>query len=377
MTVRAIIITLAHAAMASLVGCNSVSEPQASPAAVKTIDRRLEPLIEPWTFATVAGECIDTGTHRIHSTLRDPVIRERMQIFLPTALDHYRSAILPLPEPNGPIDVFLFGSRSEWMAYTRERLPEEAAMYENIGRGGYTIEGDAVLYDIGRWDTFTIAAHEGWHAYSQRVFRHALPMWLEEGIACYMEGVRAGVDGGPPTFVPWRNFERYGELREVVSRGGLVPLADFVQGTPQDYLRDGRRTLLAYYAQAWALVHFLNEGEGGRYRKGLERLIADAVEGRISSTIWESNKAGTRNERRRAIGAQVGPAVMREYFDEDIARISVEYEAFVRAIVKRGNGEKVWRGESPIAVPVPSTAPSTVPATVPVPAIVPDAAPAR
>ena len=72
---------------------------------------------------------------------------------------------------------------------------------------------------------------------------------------------------------------------------------------------------------------------------------------------------------------------MREYFDEDIARISVEYEAFVRAIVKRGNGEKIWRGESPIAVPVPSTVPSpvpsTAPATVPVPAIVPDAAPAR
>ena len=64
---------------------------------------------------------------------------------------------------------------------------------------------------------------------------------------------------------------------------------------------------------------------------------------------------------------------MREYFDEDIARISVEYEAFVRAIVKRGNGEKVWRGESPIAAPVPAT----VPATVPAPAIVPDAAPAR
>ena len=109
-----------------------------------------------------------------------------MQVFLPTALDHYRTAILPLPEPDGPIDVFLFGSRADWLGYTRERLPQEAAMYEKIGRGGYTIEGDAVLYDIGRWDTFTIAAHEGWHAYSQRVFRHALPVWLEEGIACFM-----------------------------------------------------------------------------------------------------------------------------------------------------------------------------------------------
>ena len=98
----------------------------------------------------------------------------------------------------------------------------------------------------------------------------------------------------------------------------------------------------------WALVHFLNEGEGGRYRKGLERLLNDAVEGRIASTLWESNKAGTRNERRMAIGRQVGPAVMREYFAEDLARISKEYAAFVEGIVHRSNRERVWRGESPL-----------------------------
>ena len=343
--------------LAGLLGCQPLSHPgavaESAPALaeVKPANRRTEPVVEPWTFGTSAGECIDTGTHRIHSTLRDPVIRDRIQIFLPTALDHYRSAIIPLPEPDGPIEVFLFGSRSDWMAYTRERLPQEAAMYEQIGRGGYTIEGDAVLYDIGRWDTFTIAAHEGWHAYSQRVFRHPLPIWLEEGIACFMEGVRAGTNGGPPVFMTWRNFERFAELRDVVNRNAIVPLEDFVQGTPQDYLRDGRRTLLAYYAQAWALVHFLNEGEGGRYRKGLERLLEDAVEGRIASTIWESSKAGTRNERRMAIGRHVGPAVLREYFDEDIARMGREYEAFVRALARRGNGEKIWRGESPFALP--------------------------
>ena len=309
---------------------------------------RSEPVIEPWSYAGNIGECIDVGTHRIHSTLRDPIIRERMQIFLPTALDHYRCALVPLPAPDRAIDVFVFGARSEWLAYTRERLPQEAAMYEKIGRGGYTMEGDAVLYDIGRWDTFTIAAHEGWHAYTQRVFRHALPVWLEEGIACYMEGVKGGVDGAPPTFSPWRNFERFGELRDVMGRNRFVALTDLVEGTPQDFLQTGRSTLLGYYAQVWALVHFLNEGEGGRYRKGLERLLNDAVEGRIASTLWESNKAGTRNERRMAIGRQVGPAVMREYFAEDLARISKEYAAFVEAIVHRSNRERVWRGESPL-----------------------------
>ncbi len=349
----------------TLAGCSSIAPPPepappASPAAVRLEALRMEPVVEPWSFAGKAGECVDTGTHRVHSTLRDPVIRERMEIFLPTALDHYRKAIVPLPAPDGPIDVFLFGTRTDWLTYTRERLPQEAAMYEKIGRGGYTVDGDAVLYDIGRWDTFTIAAHEGWHAYTQRVFRHALPVWLEEGIACFMEGVRGGVDGAPPTFIPWRNFERFGELRDVVSRGRFIPLEELVQGTPQDSLETGRTTLLGYYAQVWALVHFLNEGEGGRYRAGLVRLLGDAVDGRIASTIWESSKAGTRNERRMAIGRQVGPAVLREYFSADSTRLSSEYEAFVRAIVQRGNGERIWRGEAPSFV---QQSPATVPLT--------------
>ncbi|MFM7051030.1 MAG: DUF1570 domain-containing protein [Planctomycetota bacterium] len=344
---------------AGLGSCSTVEPPpQASPAAVGAEARRLDPLIEPWSFGTKRGECIDVGTHRLHSTLVDPVIRERMQVFLPTALDHYRSALIPLPAPDGPIDVYIFGERSDWMAYTRERLPHEAAMYERIGRGGYTIEGDAVLFDIGRWDTFTIAAHEGWHAYTQRVFRHPLPVWLEEGIACFMEGVRGGVNGAPPTFIPWRNVERFSELRETMSRERFVPLEELVQGTPQDFLRDSRRTLLGYYAQTWALVHFLNEGEGGRYRKGLERLLDDAVAGRISSTIWESSRAGTRNDRRMAIGRQVGPAVLREYFAEDLTRLSAEYRAFVEKVVARGNGEKIWRGLSPLAEMSPAQTPA-------------------
>jgi hypothetical protein len=353
-------------ALTAVLGCSTVSTPepaeapkQAAPAAVSVETRRAEPIIESWNFGEKVGECIDVGTHRIHSTLRDPVIRDRMQVFLPTALEHYRSAIMPLPAPDGPIDMFLFGTRSDWLAYTRERLPEEAGMYERLGRGGYTIEGDAVLYDIGRWDTFTIAAHEGWHAYTQRVFRHPLPVWLEEGIACYMEGVRGNPNGAPPTFLPWRNFERFGELRDVVARERFVPLADLVEGTPQDYLRDGRNTLLGYYAQTWALVHFLVEGEGGRYRPGLERLLSDAVEGRIASTIWSSSRAGSRNERRMAIGRQVGPAVLREYFNEDISELSSQYDAFVEALVRRGNGERIWRGQSPVLNPAESALPKS------------------
>jgi hypothetical protein len=55
----------------------------------------------------------------------------------------------------------------------------------------------------------------------------------------------------------------------------------------------------------------------------------------------------------------VGPAVLREYFNEDIAAISAEYEAFVNALVRRGNGERIWRGESPVLSPAQSPAPAS------------------
>ena len=39
---------------------------------------------------------------------------------------------------------------------------------------------------------------------------------------------------------------------------------------------------------------------------------------------------------------------MREYFDEDIKRMGEEYQRFCRALVQRGNGERIWRGENPL-----------------------------
>jgi hypothetical protein len=80
-----------------------------------------------------------------------------------------------------------------------------------------------------------------------------------------------------------------------------------------------------------------------------------------------------------AIGRQVGPAVLREYFAEDLPRISAEYDAFVRAIVARGNGEKIWRGESPLkaisaATPVtPGTANATPATAAPANSLAPSA----
>ncbi len=308
---------------------------------------RLAPIAKPWEWKTFHGEEYDLGSAMLRSTLRDPMLRDRVIDFLPQMMANYRTALVPLAAPRDAPVFYIFGTRNEWMSFTRLRIPNEAATYEKIGRGGYTIEGESVLYDLGRFDTFTIAAHEGWHAFTQANFEQPLPVWLEEGIACFMEGSRRLRGESNVEFMPWRNFERYSELRDAQARERLIPFESLIAEYPQSFLENGRSALLTYYAQVWALVHFLNEGMEGKYRAGLERVLAHARDGEIAQTLAQSRHSGNRGERRQMLARQLGPAVIREYFNPDLAQFAREYDAYVLELCTKGSWERVFRGDRP------------------------------
>ena len=265
----AALVALSGACAAVATSCTSAPAARPAPVAAPGTSRgalpaslAVSPVVSTreWRWTSVQGLEVETAHWTIRSSLRSATFTGSLPAFYEAALRNYRNGLVTLPEPPRQLEACVFGTREEWSRYTEHRLGSDAGPYLKMGRGGFTSGGEAVLYDIGPRDTLAIAAHEGWHAYTQRVFRHPLPVWLEEGLACYMEGVRGNSNGAPPTFMPWRNFERFGELRDVVARERFVSLAELVEGTPQDYLRDGRNTLLGYYAQTWALVHFLMEG---------------------------------------------------------------------------------------------------------------------
>ena len=212
-----------------------------------------------------------------------------------------------------------------------------------MGRGGFTTAGEAVLYDIGPRDTLAIAAHEGWHQYSQTTFRTALPVWLEEGIACYMEGFRMPPGAVVPTFLPWRNAERYSELRSAFRKGRLPSLREFLEGSPQSFLAVSRDAQLAYYAQAWALVHFLREGEGGRWRPRLEAALLQAVNGELPAA------------------ARSGPGFLIVAIEPDFDAFARAYDRFVGALVDANSWDRVIRGESPLEPASPPADASSAP----------------
>lgn len=333
--------------VACLTGCASTAPkaPTAAPGVVATPTPSVLST-EPWTFQGIPGKVISTEHYRVFTTETDGTLCARVPIFMELALGQYTTGLGPLPLPDGQLDMFLMAKRWQWTRLTQQLMGEQAETYLRIPRGGYAAGGRAILYNIGLRDTLAIAAHEGWHQYTQRTFREGLPVWLEEGIATYMEGYRSDpVQRDHPLFLGWANVERFDQLRAAAARGELMPLDKVLASSPQELLQSTTGGTLTYYAQIWALVHFLNEGEGGRYRAGLQAAVRDAAEGHLRRKMEE--KVGARLARQSTM-TRIGPGVVLTYFTLDLEGISTQYAAFVDRLVRTGSKDLIVQGKTPM-----------------------------
>lgn len=303
--------------------------------------------VDDWSYAGRDGQVIRTEHYRIYTTATDHRLRSQSPAFLELAFAQYTTALADLPTPTMKLDTFLLDSRWQWTRLTKQLMGDRAELYLRIGRGGYAAAGRAVLYDIGPRDTLSIAAHEGWHQYTQRAFRSRLPVWLEEGVATYMEGFRSNSkDPGTKRMLPWANTERFDQLRSARARGETLKLRALLDATPESLIAVSTEGTLTYYAQVWALTHFLHEGEDGKYQEGLRRLLIDAAEGRISRTL--RNAVGP-VQSRALTPDRLSKAVFQAYFGNDLEAIEREFERFMTHVVRTGSRDLIVRGESPLS----------------------------
>lgn len=325
---------LACGAAVGLAACaGSSPPPRASPTVFGAA-----PSVEGWEYAGQPGKLVRTHSYRLFTTETDPEIMEGLPRFLEAALDRYTSAFGPLPKPTMRLDTFLMADREQWATLTRQVMGSQAETYLRIQRGGFASGGRALIWTIGHRDTRAIIAHEGWHQYTQRAFKQDLPEWLEEGVAVYMEGFIDGASG--PVFAGWANPERYGQLRRAAARGSLPPLPALLSASPQHLIEHSTEGTLTYYAQLWALMHFLNEGEGGRYQRGIGVALGDAASGRLDAVVKQ--RVGNKN-------AAGGADVFRAYFGPDLGPTAEEYASFIARVVESGNSDAIAAGRSPLA----------------------------
>ncbi len=311
--------------------------------------------IEHWSYNGAEGRLVRTPHYRLFTTQHDSVLSERVPLFLESALAAYRSCITSsdsasdtLPEPNLRLDTYILRNRADWALLTRQTTGEQADIFLRIRRGGFAFGGKALLFDIGARDTLSIAAHEGWHQYTQRAFLRPLPIWIEEGMATYMEGYRFDAHGSP-NFVPWFNTERFDQLRRAVANQKVMSLSALLESAPQNLLGSGNDDALTYYAQVWAFTHFLDEGAGGKHHAGLAALLKDAASGAIDSHLIRTFGGP---DARRILISRRGPGVFEAYFG-DPGQAAGEYAAFIKRLAEPGSRGAIVAGVSPFAAQSP------------------------
>ncbi|HLF93628.1 MAG TPA: DUF1570 domain-containing protein [Planctomycetota bacterium] len=136
---------------------------------------------------------------------------------------------------------------------------------------------------------FEMLFHEGFHAFAANYLwegsgREEFPRWLNEGMAGYFE--MSAVEGGElihgaahPAFLAL--------LREKAVLNTWVPVDQILKGVPGQFLmthRSEQDRATAYYAQSWALAHYLSTRAT---RERLAAYLADVLAGKDGVGAFE------------------------------------------------------------------------------------------
>jgi hypothetical protein len=265
----------------------------------------------------------------IHTTIDDPEVVDALGQVMEGAFAQYRRLAPDAPATDRPMDCYVFQYRNEWAAYTERHTGADAPIYLQINRGGYTLDDRYVAFFIGDIQTYSVAAHEGWHQYVARHFRHRPPPFLEEGLACLFEQVKW--ERNLPRWDLTSNANRLRGLRNAVESKTLVPLRQLVSMHAGQVVNQTSFQVEAFYAQNWAFARFLWDAEDGRYRPALRRMLADAAAGMLyrdgitrlpGSTEWDPTSAAPLLER---------------YLEMPLPDIDRAYRTYIRRIVAGGH----------------------------------------
>jgi hypothetical protein len=189
-----------------------------------------------------------------------------------------RLASLPARAPQ-ELRVLVFRHRSDYVGTLNERWAIDA---EGTGGMFFVDEGSGwlALYtaDLPARRIRHVIQHEGFHQFAYSRFGTDLPIWLNEGLA---ELFGRAVLARNTLVMGQARPHVVEQLQSFVLSGSYVPVGNMLAMSPERWRsRAAQDDGAGLYLQAWSMVHFLVEGDGGRYRARFERylrLLNDAL----------------------------------------------------------------------------------------------------
>ncbi|MDT5293914.1 MAG: hypothetical protein QOJ76_794 [Acidobacteriota bacterium] len=196
--------------------------------------------------------------------------RERELRRVAVRLEEYRAAFSRLLsgehfDAGVPTTVVVFPDDSAYRPFKPLFRGQAASSVAGYFQPGAEVNYITLALDAGSARDSSTLLHEYTHLLVNNYFRDA-PLWLTEGLAEFYSTARVSADkrrvtlGEPPS------------IRTRALQGAtLLPLSTlFAVGHESPYYsEEGKRGL--FYAESWALVHYLIEVRGGERRDGLAR----------------------------------------------------------------------------------------------------------
>ena len=179
--------------------------------------------------------------------------------------------------------------------------------------------------------TLPVAAHEGLHQFLMANLRDQLPMWAEEGLCVLAEGFKIRQNTVDFDKDSWSHFY---DLRNAFKRNYWQKLDRLLEMDAGDALTEGNKQAVAYYAQLWSMMHYIRSKP--QYRAGLERMIADARDGRIAGELGiNAIELRLLKTDPRKYNSKLSPKFFRRYITQDLAAFEREYTQYAHELANK------------------------------------------
>lgn len=288
-----------------------------------------------WSYRGRPGKELDTRHYHIYTTVTEPQLISWLPQTMETAFRFYETLAPPSRTPDEPMPVYLFAQRDEFEDFTRRTFGPRAEILTKVRNGGFMENGVTVIEYVSHAATFPVMTHEGFHQYLHQYATPDIPAWLNEGLAVLCEGQIWGNDG-LRGFDKWHDPTRRNQLAEALVTEKLIDLPELLRMNAGNVVGGPQRQIRTYYAQVWALILFLEDGEGGKYAADFQRLLGALGKQNLEMHARAAHISS--GSRRFSFGRDL----FRAFFGDDLKQIDQEYVTFMRRRIL---------GEKPMAMP--------------------------
>lgn len=285
--------------------------------------REVESRRDDWRFADETGSEIRTKHYAIFTTLREPYLVDALPQAMESAYLFYRQLVPAAAEPTETMPVYLFARRGHFANFTRQTFGARAQLLLKVRGGGYSERGISVIEYVAHQIAFPVVAHEGMHQYLYHCVNKRIPAWLNEGLAVLCEGQRWD-NKGLVEFDPYYNPLRRNALADVLLRNRQFSLAHLLKSNAGHVVGGSSTEVDAFYGQVWALMLFLRDGEEGKYRDGLTRMLL-ALGTEDLEQFAQAAHATSKQEH-----YEFGQALFAAFISADFDAVGLEFDRFMR-----------------------------------------------